>query len=149
MKEKFYICRHCGNLIGLIHDAGVPMMCCGQKMEALVPNTTEAAGEKHLPFVNLEDGSIYVRVGETTHPMTEEHYIQWIYLETVNGGKRRAFKPGDTPEATFSFAPAKINLLQFMLTATSTACGKLKSSKSKIACQNILAGDLSYLFNYI
>lgn len=44
MKEKFYICRHCGNLIGLIHDAGVPMMCCGQKMEALVPNTTEAAG---------------------------------------------------------------------------------------------------------
>ena len=42
MREKFYICRHCGNLIGLIHDAGVPMMCCGQKMEALVPNTTEA-----------------------------------------------------------------------------------------------------------
>lgn len=62
MKEKFYICRHCGNLIGLIHDAGVPMMCCGQKMEALVPNTTEAAGEKHLPFVNLEDGSVYLRL---------------------------------------------------------------------------------------
>ena len=101
MKEKFYICRHCGNLIGLIHDAGVPMMCCGQKMEALVPNTTEAAGEKHLPFVNFEDGSVYVRIGETTHPMTEEHYIQWIYLETENGGQRRAFKPGDTPEAAF------------------------------------------------
>ena len=101
MKEKFYICRHCGNLIGLIHDAGVPMMCCGQKMEALVPNTTEAAGEKHLPYVHQEDGSVYVRIGETTHPMTEEHYIQWIYLETENGGQRRAFKPGDAPEATF------------------------------------------------
>lgn len=54
MREKFYICRHCGNLIGLIHDAGVPMMCCGQKMEALVPNTTEAAGEKHLPYVHAD-----------------------------------------------------------------------------------------------
>lgn len=143
MKEKFYICRRCGNLIGLIHDAGVPMMCCGQKMEALVPNTTEASVEKHLPFVQKEGGSVYVRVGETTHPMTEEHYIQWVYLETENGGQRRAFKPGDTPEATF--APAKINLLQFMLTATSTDFGKLKSSKSKIACQNILAGDFQSL----
>ena len=88
-------------MIGLIHDAGVPMICCGQKMETLVPNTTEAAGEKHLPFVNLEDGSVYVRIGEITHPMTEEHYIQWIYLETENGGQRRGFKPGDTPEANF------------------------------------------------
>lgn len=52
MREKFYICRHCGNLIGLIHDTEVPMMCCGSKTEALVPNTTEAAGEKHLPFVH-------------------------------------------------------------------------------------------------
>ena len=48
MSAKFYICRHCGNLVGVIHDSGVPMMCCGQKMEALVPNTVEASGEKHL-----------------------------------------------------------------------------------------------------
>ena len=80
MKEKFYICRHCGNLIGLIHDAGVPMMCCGQKMEALVPNTTEEAGEKHLPFVHLADGSVYVRIGVTTPPITEVPYIPWLYL---------------------------------------------------------------------
>ncbi len=51
MREKFYICRHCGNLIGLVHDAGVPMMCCGEKMEALQPNTVDAATEKHLPFM--------------------------------------------------------------------------------------------------
>ena len=111
MKEKFYICRHCGNLIGLIHDAGVPMMCCGQKMEALVPNTTEAAGEKHLPFVNLEDGSVYVRVGETTHPMTEEHYIQWVELLTPFCVMRRELHPGDKPEALFLVDPA-------------TACGQ-------------------------
>ena len=101
MREKFYICRHCGNLIGLINDAGVPMMCCGQKMEALVPNTTEAAGEKHLPFVNLENGSVYVRIGEITHPMTEEHYIQWV--ELIMGPKvyREFLQPGQEPQASF------------------------------------------------
>ena len=55
---KFYICRHCGNLVGMIHDAGVPMMCCGQKMTALLPNTVEASGEKHLPAVTVEDGAM-------------------------------------------------------------------------------------------
>lgn len=63
MSAKFYICRHCGNLVGMIHDAGVPMMCCGQKMEALEPNTVEASGEKHLPAVTVEDGAIHVNVG--------------------------------------------------------------------------------------
>ncbi len=102
MKERFYICRHCGNLVGMINDAGVPLVCCGQKMEALVPNTTEAAGEKHLPVVTVEDGAVYVRVGEVAHPMLDEHSIQWVYLETENGGQRKALKPGDAPEVTFA-----------------------------------------------
>ncbi len=101
MKEKFYICRHCGNLIGMIHNAGVPVVCCGQKMEVLVPNTTEAASEKHLPVVHIEDGAIHVNVGEVNHPMTEEHFIEWIYVETKNGGQRKILHPGDAPEATF------------------------------------------------
>lgn len=101
MKAKFYICRHCGNIIGMINDAGVPVMCCGQKMEALVPNTTEAAGEKHLPVVTVDGATVTVKVGEVAHPMTDEHYIQWVYIETENGGQRRALKPGDKPEVTF------------------------------------------------
>ncbi len=101
MKEKFYICRHCGNLIGMIHNAGVPMMCCGQRMEALIPNTTEASGEKHLPIVNIEDGVIYVNVGAVNHPMADEHFIEWIYIETENGGQQRILSSGDVPEATF------------------------------------------------
>ena len=68
MNAKFYICRHCGNLVGMIHDAGVPMMCCGQKMETLEPNTVEASGEKHLPAVTVEDGAIHVNVGSVDHP---------------------------------------------------------------------------------
>ena len=101
MKAKFYICRHCGNIIGMINDAGIPVMCCGQKMEALVPNTTEAAGEKHLPVVTVDGATVTVKVGEVAHPMTDEHYIQWVYIETENGGQRRALKPGDKPEVTF------------------------------------------------
>lgn len=100
MKPKFYICRHCGNLVGMIHDAGVPMMCCGQKMETLVPNTTEAAGEKHLPVVKVDGSKITINVGEVDHPMQEEHYIEWIYVQTENGGRRKALKPGDAPNVT-------------------------------------------------
>ena len=101
MKQKFYICRHCGNLVGMVHDSGVPIVCCGEKMQPLVPNTVEASGEKHLPAVTMEDGVLHVRVGSVEHPMLPEHYIQWIYVMTENGGQRRAFKPGDAPEASF------------------------------------------------
>ncbi len=101
MKEKFYICEHCGNLIGMIHNSGVSVVCCGEKMKALVPNTTDAAGEKHLPVVTLEDGAIHVCVGSVSHPMTAEHSIEWIYVETESGGHRKALRPDEAPEATF------------------------------------------------
>ncbi len=100
MKSKFFICRHCGNLAGLIRDAGVPMMCCGQKMEALVPNTTEAAGEKHLPVVTVEGNTVKVNVGAVNHPMLAEHFIEWVYVETDKGGHRVALKPDAAPSVT-------------------------------------------------
>lgn len=102
MKTRFYICRHCGNIIGMIHDAGVPVMCCGQKMEALVPNTVEASGEKHVPVVSVADGRVHVSVGSVNHPMLEEHSIEWVYLQTDKGGQRKALKPGEAPEVTFA-----------------------------------------------
>lgn len=104
---KFYVCSHCGNLVGVIHDAGVPMMCCGQKMDPLVPNTVEASGEKHLPVVTVEPGQVKVNVGSAVHPMLEEHSIQWVYLETDQGGQRKVLNPGDAPEVTFSLGEEK------------------------------------------
>ena len=101
MKSRFYLCRHCGNLVGMIHDSGVPIVCCGEKMEALAPNTVEASGEKHLPAVTVEDGAIHVNVGSVNHPMVPEHFIQWVYLQTEKGGRRRAFQPGEDPSVTF------------------------------------------------
>ncbi len=101
MKAKFYICSHCGNLIGMVHDSGVPVICCGQKMDPLVPNTVEASGEKHLPVASVQDGVVSVAVGSVAHPMIPEHFIEWVYLETEKGGQRKALKPGDAPEVKF------------------------------------------------
>ena len=104
MENKFYICRRCGNLVGAIHESGVPMMCCGQKMEELVPNTTDASGEKHVPVVTVNGNVVEVNVGSVDHPMTEEHLIQWIYVHTEQGGQRKALKAGQAPHAVFHLA---------------------------------------------
>lgn len=107
MEGRFYVCRHCGNLVGMIHSSGAPIVCCGEKMEALEPNTVEASGEKHLPVVSSKDGVLTVDVGSVAHPMIPEHFIQWIYVEMENGGQRKALKPGDAPRATFCLGDEK------------------------------------------
>ena len=98
---KFFICKHCGNLVGMIHNSGVPMICCGEKMAQLVPNTVDASTEKHVPVITRDGNKVTVRIGAAPHPMTAEHSIQWIYLHTANGGQRRSLQAGDAPEATF------------------------------------------------
>ncbi len=101
MEAKFYVCRHCGNLAGMIHDAGVTMVCCGEKMEELAPNTVDASQEKHLPVVQVKDGKLHVNVGAVHHPMAEEHLIEWVYVQTKKGSMCRMLKPGDGVEITF------------------------------------------------
>lgn len=100
--QKFFICRHCGNIVGLIHNAGVPLVCCGQKMEELTANTTDASTEKHVPVVEVEGNLVKVRVGEVDHPMEEEHHIAWIYLQTACGGQRKALAIHSEPAVTFA-----------------------------------------------
>ena len=118
-KQRFFICKHCGNLIGLIDDKGVPMVCCGENMEELTPNTVEASVEKHLPAVTVSgacdcgcDGdcgcdSLAVQVGSVPHPMEEAHHISFVYVETERGGQRKCLKVGEAPALTFSFAEDK------------------------------------------
>ncbi len=65
-------------------------------------NTTEAALEKHIPEVRLEDNNVHVVVGSTIHPMMEAHYIMWIALETTKGTYIRYLNPGEEPKATFT-----------------------------------------------
>ena len=105
--SKFYVSSRCGNLVGMINESGVPMMCCGQKMDELVPNTVEASGEKHIPAVTLGDGVVEVNVGSVDHPMAPEHFIEWVYVQTEKGGQRKALKPGDAPHVTFALGDDK------------------------------------------
>ena len=108
MKEsRFYICRHCGNLVGLIEDGGVPLTCCGEKMQKLIPGTVEASAEKHIPVAVIEKDQVKVSVGSVAHPMSEEHSIRWVYLAFENGGARKELKPGDKPEVTFALGGEK------------------------------------------
>lgn len=103
-EQKFFICEHCGNIVGLIHNAGVPLVCCGEKMKQLEPNTTDAATEKHVPVVEKNGNQIRVIVGSTMHPMSEEHQIDWVYLQLKNGGQRKSFAATDEPAAVFALA---------------------------------------------
>ena len=99
---KFYRCAHCGNLVGMVHDAGVTPVCCGQKMTLLDPATSDGAVEKHLPVVTVNGNTVYVEVGSAAHPMTEEHSIEWIYLQTDKGGQRKNLSPNEAPAVTFA-----------------------------------------------
>lgn len=98
MAVRFYRCRHCGNVVEKLVDSKVPVVCCGEKMEELIPNTVDASNEKHVPVVTrLNDCRIKVEVGSMPHPMVPEHYIAFIYVETENGGIKVNLK--DKPEA--------------------------------------------------
>lgn len=102
MEQKFYICEHCGNVIAYVENKGVPIMCCGQKMKEIIPNTTDASNEKHVPIFAVDGNKVYVVVGEVEHPMTDKHYIQWISLQTKQGNQRKCLLPTDKPVACFS-----------------------------------------------
>ena len=102
MEQKFYICEHCGNIVTKVKDAGVPVMCCGQKMKELIPGTTEAATEKHIPVYSVEGNLVKVQVGSVAHPMLPEHYIEWVFLQTAQGTQCKKLKPDEAPQASFA-----------------------------------------------
>ncbi len=102
MDQKFFICEHCGNIIAMVKSSGVPVMCCGQKMKELIPGTTDAAVEKHVPEYEVKDGVVEVVVGAVEHPMVEEHFIEWILVQTNKGNQRKELKAGEAPKACFA-----------------------------------------------
>ena len=101
-ESKFYICEHCGNTVGMIKNAGVPLICCGQKMTALEAGTVEASLEKHVPVVERSESVISVTIGSVDHPMLEEHHIAWVYLQTNRGGQRKCLAIGSNPTVNFA-----------------------------------------------
>ena len=101
---KFVKCEGCGKIVGIVKDSKCPTKCCGEPMAELVPNSTEASAEKHIPAVAVEGNLVKVCVGEVTHPMLEEHFIEWIALETKEGAQRKPLTPGAEPCVTFALS---------------------------------------------
>ena len=98
MATKFYKCNHCGNVIEKVVDKQVPVVCCGEMMEELIPNTVDASGEKHVPVVTwIDSNTLKIEVGSVHHPMLPEHHIAFVYVETEHGGIRVNLT--DKPEA--------------------------------------------------
>lgn len=102
MEQKFYICSHCGKIIAVVKDSKVPVMCCGQKMDEIIPGSVDAAAEKHVPVYTVENNIVTVKVGDVEHPMLPEHSIEWVSLQTKQGNQRKALKPGDKPQICFA-----------------------------------------------
>ncbi len=102
MEMKFYRCAHCGQIVAIVKATGVPVVCCGEKMQEIIPGTTDASLEKHVPVYEVGNGRVLVKVGSAAHPMIPEHYIEWVSLQTRFGNQRKALKPGDEPKVCFS-----------------------------------------------
>jgi superoxide reductase len=100
-KLQMYKCEHCGNIAEVFVGGGPVLACCGTKMTLLEPKTADAATEKHVPVIEKIEGGYKVTVGSTLHPMTDEHYIQWIELICGDVVSQVYLKPGDAPEAIF------------------------------------------------
>ena len=99
--KEIYKCEICGNIVEVVHASGGTLTCCGQSMTLLKENTVDASKEKHIPIVEKGEDGILVKVGSVEHPMTPEHYIQWIEVHTANKVYRKYLKPGEKPQAMF------------------------------------------------
>ena len=112
-ERKFYRCAHCGNIVSFVEDSGVSIICCGEPMGELLPNTTDAAQEKHVPVAVREGNKIKVTVGSTPHPMTAEHHIAWIAAAQDGLTSRAALDPEGAPEAEFCVGEGPVTVYEY------------------------------------
>lgn len=101
MELEIFRCSTCGNVVVIIHPSGMPVWCCGKKMERMEINTEEMKFESHVPKVMVDGNTIRVMVGEILHPMLEEHHIEWIMITTDRGMYFKKLKTTDLPKAVF------------------------------------------------
>ncbi|MDD4565113.1 MAG: desulfoferrodoxin family protein [Eubacteriales bacterium] len=112
-EPKFFVCEHCGNLMTLLEDSGISVVCCGDDMTELVPGTSDGAYEKHVPAVEVNGSKITVTVGSVIHPMLPEHHIVWIYLQTNLGGQIKYLEVGKEPKAEFALSNGETAVAAF------------------------------------
>ncbi len=100
--NRFFLCPLCGRVITVLNDSGSILSCCDTPMQELCANSGAGSFESHLPVVSFVEDGFEVRTGNIDHPMTEEHYIEWMCL--VSEGSSRFFflNPGDDPVHLFA-----------------------------------------------
>ncbi|MEJ5187219.1 MAG: desulfoferrodoxin [Candidatus Geothermincolales bacterium] len=99
---QIYKCEVCGNIVEVLHEGKGELVCCGKSMVLQVENTVDAAVEKHVPVVEVQEDGVLVKVGEVAHPMTEEHYIEWVQVIAGDMSYRIFLKPGIDPQGKFT-----------------------------------------------
>jgi len=112
-ERKFCKCSRCGNIISFVHNAGPAVICCGEKMQELTPNTTDGAKEKHVPAAVREGTKLTVTVGSVVHPMTEEHHIAWIVAANGNRTQRVVLNHTDAPSAEFTVSAEPVTVYAY------------------------------------
>lgn len=105
---RFYQCKECRDVVIPAMDREVYLNCCNGVMEEIHANTTDAAGEKHIPVVKEIENGVEISVGSVLHPSTEEHYIEWIYVELKNGGCQIRFEKNEEPRVVLPFSKSDI-----------------------------------------
>ncbi len=103
-KNEVYKCPTCGNIVEVLEVGGGELICCGEPMLLQKENTVDASVEKHLPVIERSEKEITIIIGEVEHPMTAEHYIQWIELIADGKVYRQNLKPEDKPLAKFKLS---------------------------------------------
>lgn len=110
---QIYKCELCGNIVEVLHEGGGELICCGQPMKLQEEKTEEQGKEKHLPVIEKTDKGIRVKVGAVTHPMEENHYIEWIEVIADGSVYKKFLSPGDSPDADFFINPEKVEAREY------------------------------------
>lgn len=106
-------CDVCGNIVEMLHVGGGELVCCNQPMTLLVEKTADKSTEKHVPVIEKIEGGYKVTVGTTLHPMTDEHFIEWIELIADNKVYREYLQPGQTPSAVFMVEATEVSAREY------------------------------------
>lgn len=112
-ERKFYRCELCGNIITHLENSGAPVVCCGEEMQEIVPNTTDAAKEKHVPAATRDGNVLTVTIGSVPHPMTEEHHIAWIAVAEGNKTQHVQLSHTGAPSAVFRVDESPVTVYEY------------------------------------
>ena len=113
-KQEIYKCTNCVNIVEVVEGGGgTTLMCCGEKMKLVTENTFDAADPRHVPVINPTKGGVKITIGDSSHPMEEEHYIKWIEVIADSRLYRQYLKPDDKPEASFEVMTEKVTAREY------------------------------------